>query len=166
MCSRFLIGKRRETSLAPSPFGLLIAPESLSRIKSKIRIILAKRSPVSAQDRIASINQLVDGWTQYFRHAKARTLLRNIDRWVRRRFRCLILHQCKRAFTRMRLLRKYGVPEWRAWITALSGKGMWRMSKAPSVHEALSNQLFRDRGLKSFEMRFMELNTLRNRRIR
>lgn len=151
--------KRKFLGYRITPYGLVIAPESVSRIKGKIRTILARRSPVSAQDRITLINQLVVGWTQYFRHAKARTLLHAIDKWVRRRFRCLILHQCKRAYTRMRLLRKYGVPEWRAWITALSGKGMWRMSRAPSVHEALSKQLFTDRGLKSFEMRFLELNT-------
>lgn len=150
--------KRKFLGYRVTSIGLLIAPESVSRIKSKIRTILARRSPSSAQSRIESINRLVVGWTHYFRHARARSLLRGIDGWIRRRLRCLILHHCKRAHTRMRLLRKYGVPEWRAWITALSGKGMWRMSKAPSVNEGLSNQLFKDRGLKSFEMRYMELN--------
>lgn len=151
--------KRKFLGYRVAFYGLLIAPENLSRIRGKIRIILARRSPVSVLDRIVSINRLVVGWTQYFRHAKARMHLRSLDSWIRRRLRCLILHQCKRAYTRMRLLRKYGVPEWRAWITALSGKGMWRMSGAPSVHEALSNQLFKDRGLLSFEMRYLELNS-------
>lgn len=151
--------RRKFLGYRVAAYGLLIAPENLSRIRNRIRHILARHSSVSAQDRIVSINRLVVGWTQYFRHAMARKHLCNLDKWIRRRFRCLIFHQCKRAHTRMRLLRKYGVPEWRAWVTALSGKGMWRMSSAPSVHEALSNQLFKDRGLLSFETRYLVLNS-------
>lgn len=142
-----------------TPYGPRIAKESLTRLKGKIRAITRRRSPASARDRVGELNKLVIGWTQYFRLARCRTQLRDVDSWMRRRLRCLVLHQCKRVFTRARLLIKYGVPEWRAWVCVLSGKSLWRLSASPSVHEALSKKLFKDRGLLSFEMRYLELTS-------
>ena len=149
-----------------SPRGLRISGVSLKRIRAKIRQITARRRPASVLNRITELNKLVRGWIQYFRYANCRRHLRGLDGWLRRRLRCLILHQCKRVSTRARLMMKYGVPTWRAWITACSGKGLWRLSAAPSVHEALNVKLFESRGLLSFEQRYVGLRDDWNRRIR
>lgn len=142
-----------------TPSGLAIAPESLVRLRTKLKAITRRRRPGAVKDRFAEINQIIVGWTQYFRYARCRNHLIAIDKWIRRRIRCLILHQCKRNYTRFRLLVKYGVPDWQAWTLAGSGKCMWRLAKIPTVYQALSNKLLEERGLQSFEARYLGLTS-------
>ena len=40
-----------------------------------------------------------------------------------------------------------GVPEWRAWIGALSGKGWWRLAGTTQASEAISLVWFNNQGL-------------------
>ena len=142
-----------------TPSGLAIAPESLVRLRTKLKAITRRRCPGAVKDRFKEINQIAVGWTQYFRYARCRHHLTAIDSWLRRRIRCLILHQCKRSYTRFRLLVKYGVPNWQAWTLALSGKCMWRLATIPTVYQALSNKLLAERGLKSFEAYYLGLTS-------
>jgi RNA-directed DNA polymerase len=58
-----------------------------------------------------------------FHFAECKSHLHRMDEWIRRKLRCLRLKQCKRRKPIADWLRKLGVPEWRAWILALSGKG-------------------------------------------
>ncbi len=67
--------------------------------------------------------------------------------WIRRRLRCFRLKQCKRTIGIVRFLRKLGVPEWRCWLLALSGKGWWRLSATGQAHEGMNNKWFKKIGL-------------------
>ena len=40
-----------------------------------------------------------------------------------------------------------GLPKWRAWLLAGSGKGWYRMAGTPQASEAMSNKWFAERGL-------------------
>ena len=42
---------------------------------------------------------------------------------------------------------KNGLPEWRAWLLAGSGKGWYRMAGTPQANEAMSNKWFAEQGL-------------------
>jgi RNA-directed DNA polymerase len=53
-----------------------------------------------------------------------------------------------------------GVPEWRAWILALSGKGWWRMR--PSATEAMTIKWFDQQGLVSLAGHHAALNVAGN----
>jgi RNA-directed DNA polymerase len=54
-------------------------------------------------------------------------------------------------------LHRLGVPSKRAWLTALSGKGWWRLSGAPSVQEALTLAWFDRLGLLNLERQYVAL---------
>jgi cell division inhibitor SulA len=56
------------------------------------------------------------------------------------------------------------VPEWRAWLVSLSGKGWWRLACTPQAHEAMSINWFKREGLVSMVDRLMTLQIKRNRR--
>lgn len=137
--------------------GLGIAPVSLRRFKDRIRQITRRNRGVELERMISEINSYVVGWVTYFRYASCRSHLRELDGWVRRKLRCVRLKQCKRVKTIAEFLHRLGVPKWRAWITALSGKGWWRRSGAPSVHEALSTTWFDRLGLCNLERRYVAL---------
>ena len=60
-------------------------------------------------------------------------------------------------------LKECGVPEWRAWILALSGKGWWRMAGSPSASEAMTIEWFDRQGLISLAKHHATLNITGNR---
>lgn len=92
--------------------------------------------------------------------APARALterLMELDGWIRRRLRCMRLKQCKRTKTIADFLSRLGVPRRNAWITALSGKGWWRLARSPSVMHAMTNQWFESLRLLNLVHRYERL---------
>ena len=143
--------------------GLGIAPESLARMKERLRQITRRNRGIALSTMIADVNAFATGWTTYYRHAQARDALTKLDSWLRRKLRCVRLKQCKRTMTVATFLRREGVPEWRAWILALSGKGWWRMAGSPPAAEAMTNAWFERQGLISLASHHNRLNKTGNR---
>jgi RNA-directed DNA polymerase len=136
---------------------LTIAPESLARCKGRIREITRRNRGVSLERMISELNSFVTGWVTYFALASAKNHLLRLDEWIRRKLRCVRLKQRKRAKSIADFLREMGVPEWRAWRLALSGKGWWRMAGSPPATEAMSLQWFKDQKLVSLTERYLTL---------
>jgi RNA-directed DNA polymerase len=141
------------------PGGKLgIAPQSLERARERLRQITRRSRGVSFEQVIGEINEFVVGWVTFFRHAAGKTHLTEMDKWLRRRLRCLRLKQCKRTKTMAHFLHRLGVPKDRAWIGASSGKGWWRCADTPPVHEGMSAAWFKSLGLVSLTERYVQLN--------
>ncbi len=136
-----------------------IAPASLKRVKARIRQITRRNRGVSMKTVIGELNTYLTGWVTYFRHAQCRKHLRHLDQWLRRKVRCYRLKQRKRAKPIADFLMDQGVPEWRAWLLALSGKGWWRMSGSPQASEAMPIQWFEKVGLINLTNRYLLLNS-------
>lgn len=134
-----------------------IAPASLERVKARIRQITRRNRGVSIAKVIGELNEYLTGWVTYFRHAQCRKCLRQLDQWLRRKLRCYRLKQRKRTKSIADFLMEQGVPEWRAWLLALSGKGWWRMSSTPQAHEAMPIQWFQQIGLINLTNRYLLL---------
>lgn len=143
---------------------LLIAPQSLKRAKERIREITRRNRSVSFDQKIRKLNEFLSGWVMYYRLAECRTKLEGLDQWIRRKLRCARLKQCKRTYTIAKFLMDCGVPEWRSWIMALSGKGWWRKSGTPQANEAMNKAWFDKQGLISLTKRYLELKSSGNRR--
>ena len=137
--------------------GLVIAPRSLERAKARIRQITRRNRGVSLEQMIGELNSYLTGWVTYFRYAACKGHLRRLDGWIRRKLRCVRLKQRKRAKSIADFLQSLGVPEWNAWILALSGKGWWRKSAAPQADQAMSIAWFKAQGLVSLAERYAEL---------
>jgi RNA-directed DNA polymerase len=146
--------------------GLGLAPKSLKRAKDRLRRITRRNRGVSLEQVIGEINAFATGWVVYFRHAQCQSALRTLDGWLRRKLRCIRLKHCKRAKTIADFLQGNGVPEWRAWLLALSGKGWWRLAGSPQAAEAMPNAWFDTLGVVSLVHHHLALNTVGNRRVR
>jgi RNA-directed DNA polymerase len=141
------------------PGGKLgIAPQSLDRARERLRRITGRSRGVSFEQVIGEINEFIVGWVTFFRHAAGKSHLITMDQWLRRRLRCLRLKQCKRTKTIADFLHRLGVPTWRAWIGALSGKGWWRLADSPPAHEAMNAAWFKSLNLVSLTERYVQLN--------
>jgi len=141
------------------PGGRLgIAPKSQERVKERIRAITRRNRGVTLEQMIRELNSYLTGWVTYYRYAECKTFLQRLDEWIRRKLRCVKLKQRKRVYGVMTFLRSQGVPEWRAWILALSGKGWWRKAGSPSAHEAMPKAWFEGLGLVNLTERYVTLN--------
>ncbi len=74
-------------------------------------------------------------------------MVHGLDSWIHRKLRCFRLKQCKWVITLQRFLESRGVDSWQSWILSLSGKGYWRKSSCPQVHEGIGNKWFDEKGL-------------------
>jgi RNA-directed DNA polymerase len=136
---------------------LVIAPQSLQRAKDRIRQITRRNRGVSFERVIGELNSFTTGWVTYFRYAKAKGVLTELDQWLRRKLRCVRLKQRKRAVSMANFLQQLGVPKNRSWTTAACGKGWWRMAQTPAASEAMSNLWFQTQGLVSLTDRYLGL---------
>jgi RNA-directed DNA polymerase len=134
-----------------------IAPRSLERAKARVREITRRSRGVALERMIHELNEFLTGWVTYFRYAECKTHLVGLDQWIRRKLRCVRLKQRKRAKPIADFLQGQGVPEWRAWLLALSGKGWWRMAGSPQAAEAMPNAWFKQQGLVSLTERYATL---------
>ncbi len=128
---------------------MVLPKQTLNRFKDKVRKITRRNRGVSFEVIIFQLNQLIPGWVRYFKLAKAKSDMRSLDEWTRRKLRCYRLKQLKKAYTKAKTLMSMGVPEWQAWLVALSGKGCWRLSGTPQLHQAMNLKWFEEQGLHS-----------------
>lgn len=133
---------------------ITIANQSVERLKKKVRELTKRNRGVSFGKVVSELTPVLRGWLNYFHIAKCKSLLRNLDAWIRRKLRCYRLKQCKRAITLKRLLKSLGVPNWQSWILALSGKGWWRKSGCPQVHQAMNLKWFEGLGLFNMSIKY------------
>ena len=128
---------------------LCAAPESLRRFKDKIRNLTRRNQGREFATVIKRVNSYLQGWFSYFKYGLRPSQRQRLDEWIRRKLRCYRLKQCKRKIGIARFLQSLGVPEWSAWMLALSGKGWWRLSLTPQSARAMNVAWFRRNGLMS-----------------
>ena len=126
---------------------LKVAPESIRRLKAKVRTIFREGRGRSLSRVIEELNQLLRGWMQYFRLAEVKGIFEELDGWLRRKLRCLLWRQWKRPFTRAKNLMKRGLEELRAWKSATNGRGAWWNAGASHLNEAFPKSYFDRCGL-------------------
>lgn len=127
--------------------NLGIATTSLIRFKEKIRRLTKRNRGKSFERIINELNLFLRGWMQYFKLARSKRLLQNLDAWIRRKLRCYRLKQCKKTISLKRFLHSLGVANWHSWTLALSGKGHWCKSGSPQAHQAMNLKWFEKQGL-------------------
>jgi RNA-directed DNA polymerase len=128
---------------------LKAAPESVSRLKGKLKVILRRGRGRSLSNVIAELKPMLRGWSNYFRLEERKEILLELDGWIRRKLRCILWRQWKRSLTRAKNLMKRGLKEERAWISATNGRGPWWNSGASHMNEAFKKRFFDDMGLLS-----------------
>lgn len=135
-----------------------IAPKAIKRLKQRVRELTRKSKSVSLEDRLKKLSTYLKGWMGYFRVTEAPSVLRELDKWIRRRVRLCVWLTWKRVRTRIRKLRSFGVAEWRVRMTANCRRGPWYIAGGSVITSALSNQWLKEQGLISLHDRWQQLN--------
>ena len=137
------------TCTAQRKSRLRVAPESVRRLKQKVRERLRAGRGRSLRRTIEELNPLLRGWINYFRLTQTKGVLEELDQWLRRRLRCLLWRQWKKPRTRARKLRALGLDAERARVSAGNGHGPWWNAGASHLNQALPAIYFTRMGLVS-----------------
>jgi RNA-directed DNA polymerase len=124
-----------------------IAPKALLRCRQKIRELTQRTRGISLKQMTKELAAYLRGWKSYFGYCETPSLLKALDRWIRRRLRSMIWKQWKRGATRYAKLRHLGLSKDLAAQTAGSPHGPWRLADSPALHLALPLVYFDSLGL-------------------
>jgi RNA-directed DNA polymerase len=127
-----------------------IHPKSVAKMKSKVRELTARSNGMGNELRAIKLKRYIMGWVNYFKIADIKGLLSRIDEWMRRRIRMIYWKQWKRVRTRFKMLKSFGIAEWKAWEYANTRKGYWRISNSPILSRALKNDTIKGLGFLFF----------------
>ncbi len=130
--------------------GIRVHPKSVARMKAKIREITSRSNGIGNEQRKINLKQFITGWVNYFKLADMKNLLKETDKWLRRRIRMVIWKQWKRVRTRYARLRKLGIKDWAAWEGANIRKGYWRVASNPIIAKAISAERLKKAGYINF----------------
>jgi RNA-directed DNA polymerase len=129
---------------------LKVAAESVQRLMSNLKELFRKgRGRNPARFIKKDLNPVLRGWVQYFQLSEVKGIFDELDGWIRRRLRCVLWRQWKRARTRAARLMERGLLKDRALKSAFNGRGAWWNSGAAHMNEAFPKKYFGHLGLVS-----------------
>jgi RNA-directed DNA polymerase len=127
------------------PLNRNISSKSIKRFKNRVREITCRVRGRRIEVIVKELRRFMLGWQAYFNFTEVRSILKELDSWVRRRLRCYLWKQWGRRGYRELL--KRGVSRDLAWNTAKSAHGPWRLSRSPGLAFALTAKYFASLGL-------------------
>lgn len=130
---------------------LTVSRTSEARAKDKIRQLCWRSRGISFGQVIEDLNKYLLGWLNYYRLAEQNWLWRRLDSWIRRKLRCYKVKQRRRGKSLAKFLMAQGISERESRQVGSSGKGCWRISRAPALHRALGISWFKTQGLLCLE---------------
>jgi RNA-directed DNA polymerase len=128
---------------------LKVAPESLRRLRSKLRPVWRRGRGRNLANTIAELNPILRGWVAYYRMVDTKGDFEKLDAWARRKLRAILWRQWKRPSTRLQKLHQRGVDAGRAYAGAMNSRGPWSNAGSSHMNQAVPNEALRQQGLVS-----------------
>ena len=100
--------------------------KSIRKLKEKLKLLTGRSKIGNIEVTYKKIKQLVIGWINYFKFADMKGIMKELDKWLRRRIRMCYWKQWKKVSTKFNNLQKLGIPKQRAWEYANTRKSYWR----------------------------------------
>lgn len=133
---------------------------SILKLKRKLKQLTKRSWSVSLDVRLAKLKSLIVGWTNYFRIAKMKTILKEIDQKLRKRIRVVIWKQWKKTFKRYKALMQLGASHRNAYVTANCRKSYQYVCGTATIHAAITNDRLKKRGLVSLLDQYLKVHSV------
>ena len=140
-----------------------ISNESIKRVKDKIRMYTDPTWSISIEERIKCLNRYLTGWLGYYSLTEAKSILKKLTSWMRRRMRLCQWHNWKRIRTKYRNLVKLGVKPDKAYVFANSSRREWKSSASTAIHIALGIEYWSKLGLIDLLEKYQQIIIRQNR---
>jgi RNA-directed DNA polymerase len=151
---RHFVGFRLQPCALTGVVDVLLSKRSRERIDSKVRELTPRSWGSTLDACIQQLNVYLRGWLGFFGNCTSRveSTLSSLDAHIRRRLRAIQLKHWKRKYTIAKRLIQLGIKPIVAWRSVYEGrKSFWALSHLPSMHRALRNAYFAERGLYSLK---------------
>jgi RNA-directed DNA polymerase len=124
-----------------------LARQTVERTKREVRRRVRASRGRSLEQIVCDLTEYLQGWRAYYGFCQTRSELESLDKWIRRRLRCVAWRHWKHGPNRYAELRKRGVPPDWAATTAGSARGPWHLSHCQALTRAFPNAYFEELGL-------------------
>jgi RNA-directed DNA polymerase len=126
---------------------LKVAKESVQRLKAKLRPMLRAGRGRSLARVCRELGPVLRGWVAYYRLSEVKAAFEKLDEWLRRKLRCIVWRQWRRARTCFKELCRAGLDRVRAATSAYNGHGPWWNAGASHMNHVLPTRTLRREGL-------------------
>ncbi len=121
--------------------------KSVKKLENKLKTITGRSNAMSISEKITKLNQVIRGWTNYFRIADMKSTMKRVSEHLRHRLRMCIWKYWKKPRTKYKALRKLGISEYNAHMVANTRRGYYWVASTVVLHMAISNDRLKQKGL-------------------
>jgi RNA-directed DNA polymerase len=136
---------------------LKVAPESVKRLKGRLREMFRRGRGRSLRRVIGELRPMLTGWVSYYRKSEVRNVFEQLDQWIRRKLRAILWRQWKRNWTRAKEMIRRGLSHEQAWTSATNGRGPWWNAAASHMNRAVPTRYLSQLGLVSLIQKRQQL---------
>lgn len=129
---------------------LRIHPKAVAKMKRRVKELTSRSNGWGNDKRREELRWYIIGWVNYFKLADIKTLLKKVDKSLRRRLRMIYWKQWKKVKSKFKYLKHLGIDKAKAWEFANTRKGYWRIANSPILSRSLNNQKLKDIGFLFF----------------
>lgn len=104
--------------------------KSIEKFKKKLHDETIRSNSYSIAYKISKLNPIIRGWINYFKICDMKTIMSQLDRYLRTRLRMCIWKQWKTPKNRVKQLRKCGFEDWKAKAYGYCRKGYMRCARS------------------------------------
>ena len=126
---------------------LKVSAQSVTRLKDKLRPLLRAGRGRSLARVCRELEVVLRGWVAYYRLSQVKAAFEALDEWLRRKLRCIVWRQRRRARTCFRELCRAGLDRVRAAASAYNGRGPWWNAGQSHMNQALPTRTLKAAGL-------------------
>ena len=143
-------------------YQLIVMEKSWEKLKTSIREITRKTSPVSFDERISKLKELQRGWINYFRLGSIASKLKVLDAWIRNRLRYCIWHDWKKPERRRKNLIRLGIEQGKAYAYSRTRMGGWAVAQSPILGTTITVARLTKRGYESMGEYYQKVSPIFN----
>jgi RNA-directed DNA polymerase len=127
-----------------------VANKSLKRIREKCKLITKFSDPTKEEVKLKKLDEIIRGWVNYFKIAKAKSKMAELDEMIRTRLRISTWRRWKRVRTKIKNLVSLGVPHWKAYQWGNTSLSPCRVAHSPILRTTLDTAYWRKAGYRGF----------------
>lgn len=139
--------------------GIRPHAKSIKRFKDKIRKLTSRKQAKSISEILLNLRRYTVGWLGYYGIADMKTLMNNLNQWIRRRIRQICWKQWKRIRTKQDSLVRLGIEREQAWEWANSRLKYWRIAGSWVLTRSLTNKRLEQMGYDNISIRYKAIRS-------
>lgn len=128
--------------------------KSLRKAKQKLKKLSKRNRGRNVRAVMEEIKVYIRGWLGHYYVASIKTVLQDWNQWLRRRLRAYIWKQWKKPKTRVKNLRKLGIPDEQAYMWGNTRLGYWRVAGSQILSCSITNEKLAQAGYYDFPARY------------